>query len=160
MKVVLKNVQTIVIFMIIWIILFENVRPFTLITGIFISIFTLRVTNGLLKMNYAEEFYAPPVAFFMYFFMLIKDIYVSGFDMLGRILKGKVTPSFTEYESGLSDQLSLLLLSNSITLPPGTITVSRHENHFTILAAHTNEKEVRKEVERIEKRLKKFERRN
>lgn len=160
MKVSLKNIQTIIIFMVIWIILFENVRPFTLITGIFVSIFTLRATNALLKIDYAEEFYAPPVALFHYFCRLIRDIYLSGYNMLKHILKGDITPTLMEYESDLSDQLPLLLLSIGITLPPGTITVGRHENHFTILSAHTNVEKVRKEIERMEKLLKSFERRH
>lgn|GEM_PF-921660 len=157
MKGFLKNLQMIIIFMLIWIILNENVRLLTLIIGLFISVSTLRFTNSLLKVNYAEAFYVPPIAFLLYAFMLIKEIYVSGYDMIKRIFKGNITPTFIEYDSCLTDSLTLILLSNSVTLPPGGITVSRHEQHLTILSANANEEEVRQEVARYEKRLTKFE---
>ncbi len=156
-----KKLQTIVIFMIIWVILNENIRPFTLISGIVISIFTLQFTNRLLKMDYSEEFYVPPVAAIVYLFQIIKEIYLAGFDMVKRIFTGNVHPTFIEYESQLSDQMALVLLANSITLTPGTVTVDRYQNHMTILSANPDVEDVRAGTyEGLEKKLDKFEGRN
>ena len=143
--------------MLIWIILNENIKLLTLLIGFFISVSTLRFTNSLLKVNYAETFYVPPIAFLLYACMLVKEIYVSGYDMIKRIFTGNITPTFIEYDSTLSDQLALILLSNSITLPPGGVTVSRHEQHLTILSANSDEEEVLKEVAKYEQKLKGFE---
>lgn len=158
MKGILKNVQIIVIFMLIWVVLNENVKLLTLLIGFFVSVSTLRFTNSLLKVNYAETFYVPPIAFLLYAVMLIKEIYVSGYDMIKRIFTGNITPTFIEYDSSLSDQLALVLLSNSITLPPGGVTVSRHERHLTILSANSDEEAVLKDVAKYEEKLKGFER--
>jgi len=157
MKGLLKNLQMLVIFMIMWIILNENIGLFTLFTGILVAVFTLNFTNALLKINYAEKFYVSPLKFMLYLGMLIKEIFLSGFDMIKRIIQGDITPTFIEYESDLTDQLALTLLANSVTLPPGGITVSRHENQLTILSASANVGEVRKQIEAFEMKVKRFE---
>jgi len=159
MKSIFKNLQVIFAFTIIWIILNENIRPLTIGIGILISILTLRLTNGLLKLDYAKTFSVSPLSFIVYIVWIIFEVYYSGYDMFKRILKGDIQPTFLEYESKFKDQLSLVLLSNTITLPPGSVTVDRQDQRLTIIVADSDQEKFRKEIERIETNLERIGRR-
>ena len=159
MKTFAKNLQMVIVFTIVWIILNENMRPLTLLTGSLISILTLNLTNKLLKLDYANVFNFSPLSFIMYMIWIIIEIYYSGYDMFKRIIKGDIEPTFMEYESKFKDPVSLVILSNTITLPPGSVTIDRDENVLSIITATAETEKFHKEIERIERNLERIGRR-
>lgn len=74
--------------------------------------------------------------FFAYAAVVIRNVISANMQMMGRILSRKrtVEPTLMELESGLSHSLCRFLLSESITLTPGTITVRMEEGHLWIHA--------------------------
>lgn len=153
-----KKLEAIVIFLIVWIILNENIYLSTIVTGIVIAMATLKLTNVMLQVDYAEEFYEPPKTMVLIFWRMMKAIYVSGWDILLRIVKGNVHPTFYRYKSKLTDPLSLTLLSNRITLPPGSATISRVGSELLVLFVHDDIKAIHEEIAEIEERVERYER--
>ena len=156
MKYYYKRIEAIAFFMGIWVILNENFRERTLWVGLVISMGTLFITNKLLDIDYAEVFYEPPYALFKYFLTLLIEIYKASFDMLKRIFTGNIHPIFVEYESRFTGELPLVLLSNSITLTPGTAVAQRCGSKLTILSADPDPQSARDGAAGLEKSLEKL----
>lgn len=69
-----------------------------------------------------------------YFFVLLKEIFVSNFKVIAIILFKSIpiTPSMTEVRVELKSRMAKTILANSITLTPGTITVKVEDDVFTV----------------------------
>ena len=137
-----RDIQIFVFMMIVWVMLNETIRPIPTFVGILCSIYSIRFTNRFLKVDFAKEFDVNPLKFIGYCFYIIKEIYLAGFDMLKRIIAGDVHPVFMHYESNLKSDLANVVLANSITSTPGTITIHREEKYYIILSANQDEASV------------------
>jgi len=159
MKKYYKRLEALLFFLLIWVILNENFRLDTLVTGAIVSVVVLIITNKLIGMNYADEFYEPPYGMFLYFLKLFKEIYKAGIDIVKRIFTGNIHPTFVEYECSLiTEDLSTTLLSRTVTNVPGTIAYEQVGNKIYIVAA---EKDVQSTIDDTldwEKTLEKLER--
>ncbi len=69
-----------------------------------------------------------------YFFVLLKEIFVSNFKVMMIVLFKRIpiTPTLTEVRVDLRSRITRTILANSITLTPGTITVKVEEDVFTV----------------------------
>lgn len=71
--------------------------------------------------------------FFLYILNLIKEIIVSAFAMAGMVYSAEPPkPVIIEFHSGFDTRLQNVLLANSITLTPGTITIFQEGDYFVI----------------------------
>jgi len=80
---------------------------------------------------------------------LIKEIYLSSFSYLKRIIKKDCQPFITEVQLEVDDPLIVAIISNSITLTPGTITVNAERNKLTVLSlkdCRSDQETVRREI--------------
>ena len=69
-----------------------------------------------------------------YFGVLLKEIFVSNFNIVKVILRPKMTPvpEIVHIYIDIKSDFLKTMLANSITLTPGTITVDLEGNHFTV----------------------------
>lgn len=81
-----------------------------------------------------------------YFWVLIKEIVKANICVLKIItsMEKQPEPAIVYFDTGLRTSLSKVMLANSITLTPGTITVSLEENHFCV---HCLDKELAEGME-------------
>ena len=71
--------------------------------------------------------------FFLYILNLIREIIVSAFAMAGMAYSAEPPkPVIIEFHSGFDTRLQNVLLANSITLTPGTITIFQEGDYFVI----------------------------
>ena len=70
----------------------------------------------------------------LYVLNLIREIFLASFQVLTVIWSPSKRPDpvYAEFHSGLTDTFSNVLLTNSITLTPGTYTVVQEEDRFII----------------------------
>lgn len=70
----------------------------------------------------------------LYFFVLLKEIFVSNFKVMMIVLFKKIpiTPALTEVRVDLRSKITKTILANSITLTPGTITIKVEGDVFTV----------------------------
>lgn len=152
-----KYILMFIFLMLIWIALNESVSPLTLMIGFFVCLYSISFINRFLKTDYALEFYFHPWKFAKYSLYLLKEIYLSGFDLFMRILKNNIDQVIFDYVSDFDEELPNVLLSNAITLTPGTITVNRDRNHLTILSIETDVESVKEGIRNgLEKNIKKL----
>ena len=71
--------------------------------------------------------------FFLYILNLIREIIVSAFAMAGMVYSAEPPkPVIIEFHSGFDTRLQNVLLANSITLTPGTITIFQEGDYFVL----------------------------
>ncbi len=71
--------------------------------------------------------------FILYAFNLLWQIICSSATMAGMVFSAEEPdPVIVEFHSGLETQLQNVLLANSITLTPGTLTIFQEGDHFVI----------------------------
>jgi len=153
----MEHVRLIFLFIVIYIILNETVSVVTVGLGIISGIAAMFLTNKILEIDYVEMFHINLWLVLMYFWIILRDTYTAGFDVIKRILNGNVEPNFINYRSDLKDEFLTVLLANAVTMPPGSITVDRDGDDMTILTVGYDKNEFRKTVnEQIEQLFKRF----
>lgn len=118
-----------------WIILNGRLTGEILFFGIFISVgvtvFATRVVGYSTK-NDGKLLRNLPL-FIEYVFVLIWEIIKASLEVAKLSVSGrKPQPQLVEFHSGFQTNLQNVLLANSITLTPGTITVFQEGDHFVV----------------------------
>jgi energy-converting hydrogenase B subunit A len=70
-----------------------------------------------------------------YFIVLVVEIIKATFDVALRTLNGKVEPVIVEIETELKRPVSQVILANSITLTPGTLSIDLDSENCIIKVA-------------------------
>lgn len=119
----------------VWLLFSDSFDPFHLIAGAVGAVLIAALTF--------DEFIAPHEAslrFFMprlpmlavYLGYLVYALYVSSWKMLTAVITGHVNPRIVHFRTRLRSDLARMVLSNSITFTPGTITLDLNEDHLTV----------------------------
>lgn len=128
------TLQLIILLTIMWIILFERITPFVILSGLSLAWFTIFFSEKfLMEASFYELFPFNIFKLFKYALFLIIEIYKSGFSIIPVILSGTAKPGIVEIHTELESNISLVILSNSITLTPGTITLDIQGHRLLVL---------------------------
>ena len=104
-------------------------------------------------------FYKRTVSFCAYIYLLITEIINSNMTVFHMILtqRERMEPVLVTFRTNLKTETARVILANSITLTPGTITVSIEEDELTV---HCLDKSLAEGIEDsiFEQRLREFER--
>ena len=137
----------------IWMILSSNLQTSNLILGSTISIALAFLYT---KLFVHELFKIPnPFWFFIYIIILIKNLIISNIKIAKRVLSKDMClkPKIVEVKTSLKSDWKKLLLANSITLTPGTLTLDIKENTLKIHIIEFNDgykkEDITKEFENI-----------
>jgi len=149
--------RLIFLFTVIYVILNEEINLLTVGLGVLAGGVAILLTNKILEIDYVKMFQINFWLVLMYFWIILRDTYVAGFDTIIRTFKGDINPNLIHYRSDLNDEFLTVLFANAITMPPGTITVDRDGNDMTILTVGFEKDEFCKTThETIERLFKRF----
>lgn len=125
-----------ILFFLLWIIFNGRVTTEIVIFGLFISAAVYWFICRFMDFSPKRELaYLRKLGYLIqYFFILIKEIVMANFATLRLVCSSsrEVEPVLIQFEMNLKSDTSKFLLANSITLTPGTITVSVENNIFTV----------------------------
>lgn len=117
-----------------WMLLTFNFYPLNIATGLIISIVVTITSKGILYDNNGYLFKKIRIlTMIKYLFNLILEIYKSSFTYIVRIIKMDYEPFVVDIELDVADPLIISIISNSITLTPGTLTIDVQGNKLTVL---------------------------
>ena len=117
-----------------WIILFEATSAVILISAPFIAVVSILLSEKyLLKESYYNLYPFNVLRLIRFTFFLFFEIFKSGLSIIPSIITGKSNPTFVEIGTELDRNMDLIILSNSITLTPGTITVDLEGQSLIVL---------------------------
>ncbi len=131
----IRFILTFLFLMLFWLILSFNFRFPSIVVGIIISLFiSLLSYNLFIQGN--EGIHSKIIGtvwyLFVYVFVLLYEMFLASFDMLYRIITMDINPEIVMIKSDIKSELGILLLANSITLTPGTITVDIEDEYLYV----------------------------
>ncbi len=126
---------SIITLFVIWVLLNMKLTTEVIISGAIVSVlvglifcYTCDIFNDL-KLNPKAIGY-----WFLYIFVFIGELVKSNFDVARRVISPKlpINPGFVEVKTKLKSKLGRMILTNSITLTPGTFTVELKDDTIFI----------------------------
>lgn len=157
----LNWIKWIILLTLFWTVLEGTMSFKTVLIGIMVSMLALSFTDRfLIGQQYHHLHGVKLFGLFGYFFFLMKEVYIAGGDMIKMIITHKINPAIVEIETDLLEDYQRVILANSITITPGTITVDLTDNTLKVLWINKttdDPEEIKKIITAdIEKRLKKL----
>ena len=124
------------LFFFLWIILNGRITVEIVIFGLILSAVLFYFICRFMDYSMKKElmlFHLIPL-FFQYFYVLIQEIVKANLCVLKIIISPEIQPepALVYFGTDLQSELSKVILANSITLTPGTITVSLEDNRFCV----------------------------
>lgn len=139
-KEISSNIEVMFLLFLTWIILFEEITPFVIITGILMPILVVIFTDQfLLRGTYDEEYMIGLWSMVKYFVVLIYEIFVAGIGVIPNIILKESDVKYVTCETKLEDDFLIDILANSVTLTPGTVTTEKHGKTLRVLALEAPE---------------------
>lgn len=86
-----------------------------------------------MKKTFYESYAFSLPKMILYFFVLIIEIYKSGFNIIGKIISGQINPQIVDIKTDLHEDYKRCILANSITLTPGTVTIDLYKDSLKVL---------------------------
>jgi len=136
-----------------WMVLTANFQIFNILVGIGVS-FSIALLYTKLFTHKTFEFISP-VWFMVYLYVLLKNLIISNIQISKRILRPdmKLSPAIVAVKTNLESDWKKLLLANSITLTPGTLTLDIKDDmlfiHVIEYDEDSNKENITKEFEDI-----------
>jgi len=118
-----------------WILFTGTFSLFSIFLGIIFSFFIATLTYSIFieKQEAARRDLIPRVYFiFIYLVILICKIYIASFKMVPAVIVGNINPRIVHFRTRLSSKFARVILANSITLTPGTLTLDLDEDHLVV----------------------------
>ncbi len=122
-----------------WIILSGKLTAEILITGVFVSAAVFLFARSFLSWSFSKEravYKLIPLAV-LYFLTLVVEIFKANLSVMPYIF-GRKKPAgvVVRFDTELKSDMANVVLANSITLTPGTITLDQQHNSFTVHCLH------------------------
>ena len=136
-----------------WMVLTYNVQVFNIVVGLAVSL-SIALLYTKLFIHKAFEFISP-VWFMVYLYVLLKNLIISNLQISKRILSKdmNLSPAIVAVKTNLESDWKKLLLANSITLTPGTLTLDIKDDmlfiHVIEYDEDSNKENITKEFEDI-----------
>ena len=131
-----------VLFLLAWIIFNGQLTLEILIFGVVIATVMLAFMCKFMDYSLKKEWnvYKKSIWFFVYIALLLREIVKANLEIIPRILtvEEEMEPVIVKFRTSLKSDFTRMLLANSITLTPGTITISLEEDEYTIHCLDTS----------------------
>lgn len=126
------------LYFLVWIIFNANVTLEICIFGLVIAAVLFAFTCKFFDYSIDKEkaLLLRLVQFFNYLKVLIIEIIKANQSVISFILSGKeeIKPVLVDFDMEFDNEVAKVLMANSITLTPGTITVELEKNHYVVHA--------------------------
>ncbi len=123
-----------------WVILNGSITLEIVLFGVaicsFVYIFTFK--NTRLSFNMEKRTLRKLCGVLKYLIILIVEVFKANINIIKIVLspKPEIKPTLKFIKANLNSRIARVALANSITLTPGTITISLNENDYLIHALH------------------------
>lgn len=130
------------LFLVAWIIFNGNITLEIFIFGVVIAAVMLAFMCNFMDYSLKKELnvYKKSIWFLAYAVLLLREIVKANIAIIPRILtiEEEMDPVIVKFRTSLKSDFTRMLLANSITLTPGTITVSMEGDEYTIHCLDTS----------------------
>ena len=118
-----------------WMLFTGSFDPHTLIMGLVFSLLIALLTYSLFihEKEADKRSLLPRVHLLgIYLLVIIFKMYVASFKVLFNAIRGDINPRVVHFRTRLKSDLARVILANSITLTPGTMTLHLDDDHLIV----------------------------
>jgi len=118
-----------------WILFTGTLALFSLFLGVVFSLCVALFTYSIFieEREAARRSLLPRMyLLFVYLGVLVFKIYLASFKMALSIISSNINPRIVHFRTRLKSELARVILANSITLTPGTLTLDLDEDHLIV----------------------------
>ena len=118
-----------------WILFTWSFRPLFLAAGAILACAIALITYGsFVAHNEAERRSLLPRVhlILVYAFFLVLNIYVASVRVAVSIVTGRIEPGIVHFRTRLKSDVARVMLANSITITPGTVTLELDDDHVIV----------------------------
>ncbi len=122
----IRFILTFLFLMAFWLILTHNFQFISILVGITVSLFISLLSYRFFIQpdeGIHSRFIETIWYLLVYVFVLLYEMFLASLDVVYRVSTMDINPEIVMIDSNIKSDLGILLLANSITLTPGTITV-------------------------------------
>ncbi len=148
-----------IVLMVFWVLISNTFQLSVLVTGaiisLVISIFMCDSCSVFSEMKFTPKAF---VCTFMYLIVFIIELIKSNLDVARRVLSRSlpINPGIVEVKTTLKSKFARMLLANSITLTPGTLTVDVKGDSFFIHWIDVKDDDIEASTKEIVKKFEKY----
>jgi multicomponent Na+:H+ antiporter subunit E len=131
----IKNFITLTaILFLLWVLLTGSVALQELISGLVVAAAIALISNKLNLLDHIKLTRTAPLSLLRYLYFFFIALVKANFDLARRILSPSlpINPAVVEVKTRLKSDLAKLLLANSITLTPGTLTIDVQKQRLLV----------------------------
>lgn len=131
----LRFILTAIAMFTVWLLFTANLEFFSLIAGGIGSILIAALTYDVFIPHHEAKlrlFLPRPFHLLVYLIVMVYMLYRSSIIMLKAVFTGKANPRIVYFRTRLRSDLARMVLANSITLTPGTITLDLNDDHLIV----------------------------
>ncbi|MBZ9608246.1 Na+/H+ antiporter subunit E [Clostridium estertheticum] len=123
-----------IVYLLFWIVLSANAKVETICIGIIISLLVRNLNKDLMCSNRQVNFKKSIGKWLSYTIILIKEIIVSNFNVAKIVLSPRIviSPQIVTINTKIKSDFLKTIFANSITLTPGTLTISMDKDKITV----------------------------
>lgn len=123
-----------VILFLLWVLLTGSIALQELMSGLVVAAAIALIANKLNLMDHFKLTRTAPVALLRYLYYFFIALVKANFDLARRVLSPSlpINPAVVEIKTSLKSDLAKLLLANSITLTPGTLTIDVQQQRLLV----------------------------
>ena len=150
-----RMVATFIIMLIVWLALTYSLAADNLVIGAAVSAIITFISRHLLSKETPIIILHPMrwIGFIAYIGYMIYAETIAHFDVIKRIITGRIRPGIVAVPVDFDTHLGKMLFGNSITLTPGTLTVNvdKGDRFYVHTIGYSKDKEIGKEMKRFVK---------
>ncbi|MFA7642916.1 MAG: Na+/H+ antiporter subunit E [Sphaerochaetaceae bacterium] len=143
----------------VWLVFTASLEPYSLIFGAIGSVGIGALTHTVFIAEHQANlrYIVPnPLHLVLYLFIIIAFLYQSSVMMLRAVFTGEVSPRIVHFRTRLRSDVARMILANSITITPGTITLDLNDDHLTVHWLFCDTNHAKAAGERIKGRMERF----
>jgi multicomponent Na+:H+ antiporter subunit E len=126
----IHHAYPLIVLVLLWSILRESITPITIALGIIVSVCCLYFYHKYMPLKSMGRFSIVKSA--LYIFYVIGQVYINGIYLIRFIFTGAKV-DIVKIKTELKDEVLKVILADSITLIPGTITLEMQDSCLTVL---------------------------
>ncbi|MBU0687333.1 MAG: Na+/H+ antiporter subunit E [Candidatus Margulisbacteria bacterium] len=139
-----KFILTFVFLMIFWLLFTLSLDPFSILLGAVFSFIISTLTydffiEGKDKFH-SKDIFTKVFSFIAYVLVLFREIYIGSINVVYSVITMNIKPGIIVIRTHLKSEFARVLLANSITLTPGTVTVDMEGDLLTVHWLHLKTK--------------------
>lgn len=143
----------------VWLLFTASLEPYSLIFGALGSLLIAALTfNIFIARHQANVKYIipNPVHLILYICILVYFLYRSSVIMVWAVITGRASPRIVHFRTRLKSDMARIVLANSITITPGTITLDVNDDHLTVHWFFCDTSHAKLAGEKVKGRMERF----